>query len=81
MSKHEATGAEHVRRRLVVAADWAITAASRQRRADHGGGLVAEVVVADDGLLVMPPGLVLRKRFDLRAGAFGLTTGAPEVVR
>ena len=68
--------------RLVVAVDWAITAASRRMRA--GGGPVAVTVAdviaraADGGLAVAPAAAaeVLRTRFALRGGAFGLTTDA-----
>jgi hypothetical protein len=73
----------HEQARLVVAVDWAITAASRRMRA--GGGPVAVTVAdviaraADDGLAVAPAAAaaeVLRTRFALRGGAFGLTTDA-----
>jgi hypothetical protein len=75
---------EHERRRLVVAVDWAITAAGRRLRAD---GVPVPVTVgdvleraADDGLAVTPAAAaeVLRERFTLRGGGFGLTTDAFE---
>lgn len=74
---------EHERRRLVVAADWAITAASRRLRAGAAGPVpvtVADVVerAADDGLAVTHAAAaeVLRERFELRGGGFGLSTDA-----
>lgn len=74
---------EHERRRLVVAADWAITAASRRLRAGEGEPVpvtVADVIAraADDGLAVTHAAAagMLRERFELRGGGFGLSTDA-----
>lgn len=77
-----AKAAEHERLRLVSAADWAITAASR-RRVPGGEPVavnIADVVerAAEDGLTVgrAAAAEVLRARFELRAGGLGLTTDA-----
>jgi hypothetical protein len=72
----------HERARLVAAVDGAITTASRRMRI--GGEPVAVTVAdvveraADDGLAVTAAAAaeVLRERFILRGGAFGLTTDA-----
>jgi hypothetical protein len=76
---------DHERRRLVVAADWAITAASRRLRggaAEPVPVTVADVIerAADDGLAVTHAAAagVLRERFELRGGGLGLTTDAFE---
>jgi len=82
-------GAEHERLRLISAADWAITAASRRRRAgtEDVAVTVADVVerAAEDGLTVgrAAAAEVLRARFELRGGGIGLTTDAfnPEADR
>jgi hypothetical protein len=83
--------AEHERRRLVVAADWAITTARRRWElgSDPIPVTVADVVerAADDGLVVTreAAAAALRERFELRTGGMGLTTDAfddqPEATR
>lgn len=76
---------DHERARLTVAVDWAITAASRRLRAGAAEPVpvtVADVVerAADDGLAVTHAAAaeVLRARFVLRGGGFGLSTDAFE---
>jgi hypothetical protein len=79
---------EHQRRRLTVAADWAITTASRQLRATLTttsdvppvAVTVQDVIgrAADDGLTVTraDAAAALRQRFTLRGGGLGLVTDA-----
>lgn len=77
-----AAAVEHRRRRLVVAVDWAITAAGRRIGVDGRAVAVtvADVIerAADDGLVVdeAEAAAVLRERFAVRGGGFGLTTDA-----
>lgn len=75
---------DHDQARIREAADWAITSASRRARAGESGHVTVADVIArarDDFALEIDDQTaraMLRERFTLRGGAFGLTTDAWE---
>lgn len=82
-----AAGAEHDRRRVVAAADWAINAAWRRREPRQFDGVWVTVEdVRTQALeqfgLEVPTGTaaaVLRERFALRGAGLGMATDAFDV--
>lgn len=77
-------GVNHDQARIRESADWAITAAGRRLRSGGSGRVtVADVIerARDDfGLEIddLTARAMLRERFTLRGGGFGLTTDAWE---